>query len=83
MAVMELSGLLPFRSLRLFPGRGSFGLTVALDVAVIGSVIGVALAGALIDLLRRSGAFLIRSMLPAAVTLTPLRECDMLAPAAG
>lgn len=69
-AVMIVSAVLSFWSLRLFPGRGSVGFTVALGMAAIGSVLaGPWLAGSLIDAVGTKSAFLAFAIPPFAVAL--------------
>lgn len=46
-AIMMVSAVFSFWSLRLFPGRGTLGLTVTLLCMAAGSVLGPAVAGAL------------------------------------
>lgn len=45
MAVMATSALLAFASLRLFPGSGTYGLTLALVTVAIGNVLGPMIVG--------------------------------------
>jgi predicted MFS family arabinose efflux permease len=68
-AVMTISAVLSFWSLRLFPGRGSLGFTAALIAAAIGSVLGPASAGALVDAVGAEAAFLALALPPTAVAL--------------
>jgi len=69
-AVMMVSAVLSFWSLRLFPGRGSVGFTVALVMAAAGSVLaGPWLAGSLIDAIGTKIAFLSFAIPPFAVAL--------------
>ncbi|WP_299435985.1 MFS transporter [uncultured Rhodospira sp.] len=58
-AVMTISSVLSFWTLRLFPGRGSIGFTAALIAVAAGSVVGPALSGWLITAIGPRGAFLI------------------------
>ncbi len=58
-AVMTISAVLSFWSLRLFPGRGSFGFTAALVCLAAGSVLGPAVAGALVNVAGARVAFLL------------------------
>jgi len=50
MAIMMVSAVFSFWSLRLFPGRGTLGFTATLLSLAIGSVIGPTLAGILAEL---------------------------------
>lgn len=76
-AVMMISSVLSFWSLRIFPGRGSIGFTAALIVAAFGSVVGPATAGVLIGAAGPRDALLILaapSILVAAVLVVrPVR----------
>jgi predicted MFS family arabinose efflux permease len=65
-AVMTISAVLSFWSLRLFPGRGSFGFTAALIAAAAGSVIGPAAVGPLLTSLGPRSAFIVMAV-PAAL----------------
>ena len=58
-AVMMVSAVFAFWSLRLFPGRGSFGFTVALVFLAAGSVAGPAIVGTLVDVTNATTAFLV------------------------
>ena len=68
-AVMTVSAVLSFWSLRLFPGRGSHGFTAALVVAAFGSALGPALAGPVFAGLGPQTAFLAFAVLPATVAM--------------
>jgi len=68
-AVMTISAVLSFWSLRLFPGRGSLGFTAALVAAATGSVLGPALAGPLVEAVGPAAAFLTLALPPSAVAL--------------
>jgi predicted MFS family arabinose efflux permease len=68
-AVMTISAVLSFWSLRLFPGRGSFGFTAALIAAATGSVLGPAIAGALLTRLGPQLAFMVMAAPAALVSL--------------
>ena len=68
-AVMTISAVLSFWSLRLFPGRGSLGFTAALVAAATGSVLGPALAGPLVEAVGPAAAFLTLALPPFAVAL--------------
>lgn len=68
-AVMTVSAVLSFWSLRLFAGRGSLGFTAALVAAAIGSALGPALAGGLVDAIGAKPAFLALAVPPAAVAI--------------
>jgi predicted MFS family arabinose efflux permease len=68
-AVMTISAILSFWSLRLFPGRGSLGFTATLVGAATGSVLGPALAGALADAAGGQVAFLAAAAVPLAAAL--------------
>lgn len=48
-ALMSVSAVFSFWSLRLFPGRGTLGLTATLVGVAVGSVLGPAMAGLLAD----------------------------------
>lgn len=65
-AVMMISAVFSFWSLRLFPGRGSIGFTAALMGVAAGSVAGPALAGALADAADLRTAFLVTAAAPLA-----------------
>ncbi|KAA5606003.1 MFS transporter [Roseospira marina] len=68
-AVMVISAVLSFWTLRLFPGRGSTGFTAALIAAAAGSVVGPAVAAALIDAIGPQPAFLILALPSVGVVL--------------
>ncbi|NBC20287.1 MAG: MFS transporter [Alphaproteobacteria bacterium] len=68
-AVMVISALLSVWSLRLFPEAGAIGMTAALVMLAIGSVLGALLAGSLIDLAGRRLAFLLLAAPPAIAAL--------------
>jgi predicted MFS family arabinose efflux permease len=68
-AVMTISAVLSFWSLRLFPGRGSLGFTAALVGVAAGSVVGPALAGALADAAGLRATFLVAAAVPIGATL--------------
>ena len=68
-AVMTISAVLAFWSLRLFPGRGSLGFTAALVGVAAGSVLGPALAGTLADVAGLTTAFLVTAAAPLTATL--------------
>jgi len=68
-AVMTISAVLSFWSLRLFPGCGSLGFSAALVATASGSVLGPALAGSLVDLIGATQTFLLASLPAAAVAL--------------
>jgi predicted MFS family arabinose efflux permease len=68
-AVMTISALLSFWSLRLFPGRGSLGFTAALVGVAAGSVVGPALTGALADRFDLTTAFLVAAAAPLTATV--------------
>lgn len=74
--VMTVSAVLSFWSLRLFPGRGSFGFTAALIGVATGSVIGPALAGALADAAGLGPTFLVTALAPAAAMLAFARRAS-------
>lgn len=63
-AVMTISAVLAFWSLRLFPGRGSTGFTIALIGVALASVIGSATAGLLADATSLATALLATSAAP-------------------
>ncbi len=68
-AVMTISAVLAFWSLRLFPGRGSLGFTAALVGVAVGSVVGPTIAGTLADTHGLTTALLVSTTAPLAVTL--------------
>jgi predicted MFS family arabinose efflux permease len=68
-AVMTISAVLSFWSLRLFPGRGSLGFTAALVAAATGSVLGPASAGPLVEAIGPRAAFATLALPPLAVAL--------------
>jgi len=68
-AVMTISAVLSFWSLRLFPGRGSIGFTAALVAAAAGSAAGPVLAGVLVAATGPEAAFLALSLPPALVAV--------------
>ena len=55
--VMTVSAVLSFWSLRLFPGRGSRGFTLALIAVALGSVVGPPLAGTFASAIDLQSAF--------------------------
>ncbi|MCC5962663.1 MAG: MFS transporter [Rhodobacteraceae bacterium] len=63
-AVMMISAILSFWSLRLFPGRGSLGFTAALVGVAVGSVAGPAVMGVLADATSLRGALLATAAAP-------------------
>jgi len=68
-AVMMVSAVFSFWSLRLFPGRGTIGFTAALLSVAAGSVIGPALAGFLAASLGPEVMFLAAAVPPLATAL--------------
>lgn len=68
-AVMTISAVLSFWSLRLFPGSGSLGFTAALIAAAAGSALGPTLGGALVAVTGPEAAFLTLAVPPAAVAI--------------
>lgn len=68
-AVMTVSAVLSFWSLRLFAGHGSLGFTAALVAAAIGSALGPALAGGLVDAIGPEWAFLTLAVPPLVVAI--------------
>lgn len=62
--VMTISAVLSFWSLRLFPGRGSRGFTLALTAVALGSVVGPPLVGTLAGTSDLETAFLIATLAP-------------------
>ncbi len=68
-AVMTISAVLSFWSLRLFPGRGSLGFTAALVAAATGSALGPALAGPLVAATGPEAAFLTLAVPPSVVAI--------------
>lgn len=71
-AVMMISAVLSLWTLRLFPGRGSLGLTVALISVAAGSVLGTVLAGALITAVGPAVAFVMFALPSVAVAAAVL-----------
>ncbi len=63
-AVMTISALLSFWSLRLFPGRGSLGFTATLIWVAAGSIAGPVMAGVLADLIGLTSALFAISVIP-------------------
>jgi predicted MFS family arabinose efflux permease len=63
-AVMTISAVLSFWSLRLFPGQGSLGFTAALIGVALGSVAGPALIGLLADAFSLQAALFITAAAP-------------------
>ena len=63
-AVMMISAILSFWSLRLFPGRGTLGFTAALIGVAVGSVLGPAVMGALADVTGLKTALLATAAVP-------------------
>ncbi len=68
-AVMMISAVLSFWSLRMFPGRGSLGFTAALIGVASGSVIGPAAAGVLADAADLKTALLAAAAIPLAAMI--------------
>jgi len=68
-AVMMISAVFSFSSLRLFPGRGSLGFTAALIGLAAGSVLGPMLAGMLTELWGMQATFLIAAIPPLTATI--------------
>lgn len=68
-AVMMVSAILSFWSLRLFPGRGSLGFIAALIGVAIGSVVGPAAIGVLADMASLTAALLITASIPLTASL--------------
>jgi predicted MFS family arabinose efflux permease len=68
-AIMTVSAVLSFWSLRLFPGRGTVGFTATLLSMAAGSVVGPAVAGVLAASLGPAAMFLIASVPPLAMAL--------------
>ncbi|TVS00978.1 MAG: MFS transporter [Rhodobacteraceae bacterium] len=68
-AVMMISAILSFWSLRLFPGRGSLGFTAALIGVAVGSVAGPAVMGVLADATSLRGALLATAAAPLLATI--------------
>jgi len=68
-AVMMVSAVFSFWSLRLFPGRGTLGFTAALLSVAAGSVVGPALAGFLATSLGPAVMFLVTAVPPLATAL--------------
>ena len=61
-AIMMVSAVFSFWSLRLFPGRGTLGFTATLLCMASGSVAGPALAGLLADAVGAAVMFLIAAI---------------------
>jgi len=68
-AVMMISAVLSLWTLRLFPGRSSVGFTAALIAAALGSALGPALAGVMIESAGPGAAFLILAIPAVGVAL--------------
>ncbi|WP_157933046.1 MFS transporter [Roseovarius salinarum] len=68
-AIMMVSAVFSFWSLRLFPGRGTLGFTAALLGMAIGSVLGPALAGVLAANHGPQAMFLAAALPPLAISL--------------
>ncbi len=68
-AVMTVSAALAFWSLRLFPGRGTLGMTAGLVAVAASSVAAPALAGAFAEAANLEAAFLVTAAVPLAATL--------------
>ena len=68
-AVMMISAILSFWSLRLFPGRGSLGFTAALIGVAIGSVVGPAVLGVVADAASLAAALLLTAAIPLMASL--------------
>ncbi|WP_306118090.1 MULTISPECIES: MFS transporter [unclassified Roseitalea] len=68
-AIMMVSALFSFWSLRLFPGRGTLGFTATLLAMAAGSVLGPALAGVLAASLGAAAMFVAFSVPPLAASL--------------
>lgn len=68
-AVMMISGVLSFWTLRVFPGRGSAGFTAALITAATGSVLGPAGIGLLMEVLGAETALLLSAAPAVALAL--------------
>lgn len=68
-AVMTISAVLSFWSLRLFPGHGSLGLTAVLIAVAASSVISPALTGSLAGPDSLTAAFLLTAAIPLAAAL--------------
>ncbi|MEW5420706.1 MFS transporter [Amorphus sp. 3PC139-8] len=66
-ALMAVSAVFSFWSLRLFPGRGTLGFTATLIAVAVGSVVGPAIAGVLADSIGSEATFLVAG-LPALLT---------------
>jgi MFS family permease len=68
-AIMMVSAVFSFWSLRLFPGRGTLGFTATLLSVAVGSVLGPALAGLLAAAQGPRVMFLAAAVPPLAVAL--------------
>jgi predicted MFS family arabinose efflux permease len=79
-AVMTISAVLSFWSLRLFPGRGSLGFTAALIAAATGSALGPALAGPLVAATGPEAAFLTAAVPPLVVAILFAARCSRARP---
>jgi len=73
-AVMIVSAIVSFWSLRLFPGRGSLGFTAALMCGATGSVVGPVVIGALAEQIGLGPAFLLAAAIPALPMLAFARK---------
>lgn len=71
-ALMAVSAVFSFWSLRLFPGRGTRGFTAALVALAIGSVVGPAVSGVLADQIGSRAMFLTAAVPALLTALWPL-----------
>ena len=68
-AVMMVSAILSFWSLRLFPGRGSLGFIAALIGVAIGSAVGPAVLGVVAEATSVAAALLLTATIPLIASL--------------
>lgn len=73
-AVMMISAVLSFWSLRLYPGQGSLGFTIALIAVAISSVLAPIIAGMIADYIDLKTAFLVMVIIPSFAMLFFLRR---------
>lgn len=70
-ALMSVSAVFSFWSLRLFPGRGTLGFTAVLVGVAVGSVLGPAVAGFLADSLGPRVTFIVAGMPALLIAIWP------------
>ena len=78
-ALMTISAVISFWSLRLFPGRGAAGFTGTLTALAAGSVLGPVAAGVLQPRLGPEAMFLTLALPAAALVVIPLAPKDRMA----